>query len=124
MGALEAPLSSESWFGDWLAFDLLFHLPPLLTGQQEVHMLGGDVFTEGVLVDTEIYGNLEEEMGFRITAKVMGNIYRVKIYKEPSMEKNFDTSQMGWNMQSFRGTSEYEDITQALVGHRGHCFNK
>lgn len=59
MGALEAPLSSESRFGDWLTSDLLLHLPPLLAGQQEVHMLGGDVFTEGVLVDTEIHRNLE-----------------------------------------------------------------
>lgn len=104
MGALEAPLSSESWFGDWLAFDILFHLPPLLTGQQEVHMLRGDVFTEGVLVDTEIYRNLEGRNGLQDYCEGDGNIYSVKIYKEPSMEKHFDSSEMGWNMQSFRRT--------------------
>lgn len=80
MGALEAPLSSEPRFGDWLTSDLLLHLPPLLAGHQEVHMLGGDVFTEGVLVDAEIYRKLAGEVGFMVTMQVVGNIYSVIIY--------------------------------------------
>lgn len=67
VGALEAPLSSEAWFGDWLTFDLLLHLPPLLSGQQKVHMLSGDVSTVGLFLDTEIHGSLSEEQR-RITS--------------------------------------------------------
>lgn len=77
MGALEAPLSSEPWFRDWLTLDLLLHLPPLLTGQQEVHMLGGDIFTVGILVDTEIYRKLMRQMTVRI--KHTGDVYSVKM---------------------------------------------
>ncbi len=58
MGALEAPLSSESWFGDRLTFDLLLHLLPLLAGHQKVHVFSGDIFTVSVLLDTEIHRNL------------------------------------------------------------------
>lgn len=54
MGALEAPLSSEPWFGDGPTFDLLLHLLPLLPGHHKVYMLGGDVLTESVLVYAEI----------------------------------------------------------------------
>lgn len=50
MGALEAPLSSEPWFGDGSTFDLLLHLLPLLAGQEKVKVLGGDVIAEVVLV--------------------------------------------------------------------------
>lgn len=64
MGALEAPLSSEPGLGDWLTFDLLLHLHPLVAGQQEVHMLVGDILTQGVLVDAEIYRDLVGMLGF------------------------------------------------------------
>lgn len=58
MGALEAPLSPQAWFGDWVTSNFLLHFPPLLAGQEEVHMLSGHVLAEGVLLDTEIYRNL------------------------------------------------------------------
>lgn len=58
VGALEAPLSSQTWFRDWMSSNLLLHFLPLLAGQEKVHMLSGDVLTEGVLLDTEIYRNL------------------------------------------------------------------
>lgn len=67
VGALEAPLGSEPWFGNWLTFDFFLHLPPLLAGQQKVHMLSGDIFTEGLLVDMEIYRNLTRRMTLRVT---------------------------------------------------------
>lgn len=58
VGALEAPLSCEPWFGGRPTFDLLLHLPPLLTGQQKVDVLGGDIVAEVVLVHGEICRNL------------------------------------------------------------------
>lgn len=58
VGALEAPLGSQAWFGDWVTSNLLLHFPPLLASQEEVHVLGGHVLAEGVLLDTEIYRNL------------------------------------------------------------------
>lgn len=58
VGALEASLSSQAWFRDGISSNLLLHFPPLLAGQEKVHMLGGDVLTEGVLLDTEIYRDL------------------------------------------------------------------
>lgn len=60
VGPLEAPLSSQPRFGDGMTFHLLLHLLPLLAGQQEVHVLGGDVVTVGVLEDAEVYRNLVE----------------------------------------------------------------
>lgn len=69
MGALEAPLSSEPRFRNGLTFHLFLHLLPLLAGQQEVEMLSGDIFAEGILLDTVIYGNL------------IGQIVRMSTYK-------------------------------------------
>lgn len=54
VGPLEAARSSESWFRNGVTFDLFLHLPPLSTSQHEVHMLSGDVFTQGLLMDAEI----------------------------------------------------------------------
>lgn len=79
MGALEAPLSSKPRFGEWLTFDLLLHLLPLLAGQQKVYMLSGDIFTEGVLVDTEIYRNLMGKMRFWIRLQ-MGDVFSLKLH--------------------------------------------
>ncbi|KAF3858919.1 hypothetical protein F7725_012120, partial [Dissostichus mawsoni] len=47
------------WFGDRLTFDLFLHIPPLLPGQQEVHMLVGDMFTVALHPDTEVCRNLK-----------------------------------------------------------------
>lgn len=58
VGALEAPRSSETWFGDGLTFGLLLHLLPLLACQQEVQMLSGDISTMEVRGDTKIFRNL------------------------------------------------------------------
>lgn len=58
VGALETPLSSETWFGDRPTFDLLLHLLPLLSGQQKVYVLSGDVIAEIVLVHSKISRNL------------------------------------------------------------------
>lgn len=70
MGALEARLSSEPRFGDGLTFDLVLHLPPLLSGQQEVQMLSGDILTACVLLDTEIYRNLTGQIRLRISFNI------------------------------------------------------
>lgn len=72
MGALEAPLSSEPWFGDGLTSDLLLHLLPLLTGHHKVYMLCGDVLTESILLYAEIYRYLMEMMGVRIIFALSG----------------------------------------------------
>lgn len=61
VGSLEASLSSQARSGDGLTPHLLLHLPPLLASQEEVHVLGGHVLADGVLLDTEIYGNLKKE---------------------------------------------------------------
>ena len=64
VGALETPLSSEPGLWDWLTFDLLLHLHPLVAGHQEVHMLIGDILTQAVFVDAEIYRDLLGMLGF------------------------------------------------------------
>lgn len=74
MGALEARLSSEPRFGDGLTFDLVLHLPPLLSGQQEVQMLSGDILTACVLLDTEIYRNLTGQIRLRISFNIRINM--------------------------------------------------
>lgn len=84
MSALEAPLSSEPGFGDGLTFHLLLHLLPLLAGQQEVKMLSGDIFTEGVLLDTVIYRNLRRQIQLWISFSIRINMKK----RESIQERN------------------------------------
>lgn len=76
MGALEAPLGSQAWFGDWVTSNLLLHFPPLLASQEEVHVLRGHVLAEGVLLDAEIYRNLmlkrDTRFSGRATRRLVG----------------------------------------------------
>lgn len=73
MGALEAPLSSQSRFWDRLTFDLFFHLLPLLTGQKKVHMLSRDVFTLGLFMHAEIYRDLTGEIRCGVKLSILAN---------------------------------------------------